>query len=87
MGEDQLEVLKRDIGLQVYKMRQENGYSRQDFAGMVGISLNSLASIENGDTMIKISTLFLITNTLSLSISSFFASIDQWVQVYACKER
>ncbi|MDV6039292.1 helix-turn-helix transcriptional regulator [Bacillus sp. SM-B1] len=76
MCKDQLEILKRDIGLEVYKIRQENGYSRQEFADMVGISLNSLASIENGDTMVKIGTLFQITNTLSLSMSSFFENIN-----------
>ena len=69
-------TLQEDIGLQIYKMREENGYSRQEFAEMVEISLNSLSSIENGKTLVKISTLFLITNTLSLSLSSFFASVE-----------
>lgn len=74
---DHFETLKEDIGLQIYKMREENGYSRQEFADMVDISLNSLSSIENGNTLVKISTLFVITNTLSLSLSSFFASVEE----------
>lgn len=76
MNKDQIDTLKKDIGLLIYKIRNENGYSRQEFAELVGISLNSLASIENGDTMVKINTLFQITNTLSLSLSSFFEKID-----------
>lgn len=74
---DHFETLKEDIGSQIYKMREENGYSRQEFADMVDISLNSLSSIENGKTLVKISTLFVITNTLSLSLSSFFASVEE----------
>ncbi|HDR7361518.1 TPA: helix-turn-helix transcriptional regulator [Bacillus toyonensis] len=74
---DHFETLKEDIGLQIYKMREENGYSRQEFADMVNISLNSLSSIENGNTLVKISTLFVITNTLSLSLTSFFASVEK----------
>lgn len=72
-----LENLKKEIGLQIYNLRMENGFSRQDFADMVGISLNSLSSIENGDSMIKISTLFVIVNTLSLPLSSFFSLIEK----------
>ena len=74
---DHFETLKKDIGSRIYKMREENGYSRQEFADMVDISLNSLSSIENGNTLVKISTLFVITNTLSLSLSSFFESVEE----------
>lgn len=77
LSKDHFGSLKEDIGLQIYKLREENGYSRQEFADMVGLSLNSLSSIENGNTLIKISTLLVITNTLSLSLSSFFASIEE----------
>jgi len=74
---DTLDSLKRDIGLRVYTLRMENGFSRQEFADMVGISLNSLSSIENGASMVKVSTLFIITNTLSLPLSSFFSSVEE----------
>lgn len=77
MDNNPLENLKNEIGLQIYNLRMENGFSRQDFADMVGISLNSLSSIENGDSMVKISTLFVIVNTLSLPLSSFFALIEK----------
>lgn len=77
MSNNPLENLKKEIGLQIYNLRMENGFSRQDFADMVGISLNSLSSIENGDSMVKISTLFVIVNTLSLPLSSFFALIEK----------
>lgn len=77
MINDPLMYLKKEIGLQIYNLRIENGFSRQEFADMVGISLNSLSSIENGDSMIKITTLFVITNTLSLPLSSFFALIEK----------
>ncbi|MDA1647682.1 helix-turn-helix domain-containing protein [Bacillus cereus group sp. MYBK163-2] len=74
---DHFETLKEDIGLQIYKMREENGYSRQEFADMVDISLNSLSSIENGNTLVKISTLYVITNTLSISLSYFFKLLEE----------
>lgn len=77
LSNNPLENLKKEIGLQIYNLRMENGFSRQDFADMVGISLNSLSSIENGDSMVKISTLFVIVNTLSLPLSSFFALIEK----------
>lgn len=76
MVNDTLENLKRDIGLRIYTLRMENGFSRQEFADNVGISLNSLSSIENGSTMVKISTLLTITNTLSISLSTFFQLIE-----------
>jgi len=38
--------IKQQIGNGIYELRNEEGYSRQEFADMAGISLNSLTSIE-----------------------------------------
>ncbi len=68
--------LKIKIGKGIYDLRNNEGFSRQEFADIAGISLNSLASIENGQSLIKIDTLQNLLDGLSLKISDFFISIN-----------
>lgn len=69
-------ILKHKIGNGVYKLRNNEGYSRQDFADMANISLNSLTSIENGKSLVKIDTLIEILSTLSIPLSDFFEDLE-----------
>ena len=68
--------LKQKIGNGIYKLRNEEGYSRQEFADMANISLNSLTSIENGKSLVKIDTLQEILSNVSIPMSRFFEEID-----------
>lgn len=71
-----MDDLKIKIGKGIYDLRNDEGFSRQEFADIAGISLNSLSSIENGQSLIKINTLQDLLNGLSLKISDFFTSIS-----------
>lgn len=71
-----MDDLKIKIGKGIYDLRNDEGFSRQEFADIAGISLNSLSSIENGQSLIKINTLQDLLNGLSLKISDFFISIS-----------
>ncbi len=71
-----MDDLKIKIGKGIYDLRNDEGFSRQEFADIAGISLNSLTSIENGQSLIKINTLQDLLNGLSLKISDFFTSIS-----------
>lgn len=69
--------LKQEIGIAIQKNRELNGFTRNDFLNYINISLNSLASIENGKSLVKIDTLVEITNALGISLSEFFESINR----------
>lgn len=68
--------LQQKIGRHIYELRNKEGFSREDFADLANISLNSLASIENGKSLVKLDTLQEILGVLSLSLNSFFADLS-----------
>lgn len=68
--------LKQKIGKGLYDLRNEEGYSRQEFSDMAEISLNSYSSIENGQSLIKLSNLNTLLTALSINMSQFFANIN-----------
>jgi len=71
-----VESLKSKIGIGIYQLRNEEGYSRQEFADMAGISLNSYSNIENGQSLIKLDTLQTLLDSLYLKMSDFFYKIE-----------
>ena len=71
-----MESLKSKIGIGIYQLRNEEGYSRQEFADMAGISLNSYSNIENGQSLIKLDTLQTLLDSLYLKMSDFFYKIE-----------
>lgn len=76
LKEENLKKLRVKVGLGIYNLRNEQGFSRQEFADMAEISLNSLSSIENGKSLIKIDTLQNLLNSLSIKLNDFFREIE-----------
>ncbi|WP_438297885.1 helix-turn-helix domain-containing protein [Sporosarcina sp. FA15] len=68
--------IKQIIGLCLFELRNEEGFSRVDFASQAGISLNAYSNIENGNSLIKLDTLEHLLATLSIPMSEFFGKID-----------
>ncbi|MEH7526702.1 helix-turn-helix transcriptional regulator [Bacillus sp. JJ1503] len=68
--------IKHVIGHCLYELRNNEGFSRNEFASLAGISLNAYSSIENGQSLIKLDTLDHLLTTLSIPMSEFFKQVD-----------
>lgn len=70
-------MLEQAIGLQIRRLRREHDLSIADLANAAGISLGMLSKIENGQISPSLTTLQAVASTLSVPISSLFASFDE----------
>ncbi|EOQ17204.1 MULTISPECIES: helix-turn-helix domain-containing protein [Bacteria] len=72
--------IKKFIALTLFDLRNDEGYNRENFAELAGISLNAYASIENGKSLIKIDTLHTLLSELSLPLSVFFRRVEAKIE-------
>ena len=53
--------------LRIRRAREEAGYTREQFAELVGVSVSYMAELERGRTGVSVKTLVVICNLLGLS--------------------
>ena len=53
--------------LRIRRAREDAGYTREQFAELVGVSVSYMAELERGRTGVSVKTLVVICNLLGLS--------------------
>jgi transcriptional regulator with XRE-family HTH domain len=74
MGE---EALARRYGELVRRLRQEKGYSQEEFAFRVGLHQTYVSSIERGERNVTIGTADRIARALDTTLSSMFSELER----------
>lgn len=69
-------LLAKDIGLLVRKLRAERGLSQEHFASQCGLHRTYVGLIERGQKNITVETTLKITSALELSLSQFFNLLE-----------
>ncbi len=69
------ENVERAIGRRIQKLRQEKGYTQQQFAEMVGLSTNYLSDIERGKSSPRLDKMVAIINALGCSADDVFSDV------------
>lgn len=60
------------ILVKIKRKREEKRYRREEIAEKLGIDLSTYTRIENGDSHLKVKTLFLIAQLLDIDIVALF---------------
>ena len=62
------------ILVKIRQKREEKRYRREEIAEKLGIDLSTYTRIENGDSHLKVKTLFLIAQLLDIDIVALFTN-------------
>ena len=63
------------VGKRIQKLRQQKGFTQQQFSEMVGISTNYLSDLERGVSSPRMDKLVAIINALGCSADEVFADV------------
>ena len=63
------------IGKRIQKLRQEKGYTQQQFAEKIHLSANYLSDIERGNSSARLDKLVTIINALECSADDVFTDV------------
>ena len=64
----------KKILVKIKRIREEKRYRREEIAEKLGIDLSTYTRIENGDSHLKVKTLFLIAQLLDIDIVALFTN-------------
>lgn len=65
--------IKKQLGVKIKKLRQNKGYSQEQFAEAIGIATRTLCGIETGKNFLTADTLERIITTLQITPEELFA--------------
>ena len=65
-------LIARNIGVTLKKLRVEKDLSMQQLATLAEIEKSQIYRIENGKVDVRISTLYLLAETLKVDVKEFF---------------
>ncbi len=71
------ETLARRFGELVRRLRQERGYSQEEFSFRVGLHQTYVSSVEQGERNVTIQTADRIARALVTTVSSMFSELEQ----------
>jgi transcriptional regulator with XRE-family HTH domain len=63
------------VGQRIRQLRQEQGFSQEDFAAEVGLDRSYMGGIERGERNIAILNLIRIAKTLGVEVGDLFPSV------------
>jgi transcriptional regulator with XRE-family HTH domain len=67
--------LMKAFGARVAAVRKSRGFTQQELAEHIGMSVVAIAYIETGKRWARLGTLMKISNTLKVDIADFFKNI------------
>ena len=70
------EIIQKQLGQRIQKLRKSKGYSQEKFAEAIGIATTSLSYIETGNGFLTSSTLEKISKTLEVEPYELFLFND-----------
>lgn len=65
-------LIARNIGVTLNKLRVDKNLSMQQLATLAEIEKSQIYRIENGKVDVRISTLYLLADTLKVDVTDFF---------------
>lgn len=71
------ETLARRFGELVRRLRQEKGYSQEEFAFRVGLHQTYVSSVERGERNVTIQTADRIAKALGTTLADLFAELER----------
>jgi transcriptional regulator with XRE-family HTH domain len=71
------ETLSERFGKLVRRLREENGYSQEDFAFRVGLHQTYVSSVERGERNVTIGTADRIARALGMTLSGLFSELER----------
>ena len=71
------ETLAREFGELVRHLRQEKGYSQEEFSFRVGLHQTYISSVERGERNVTIQTADRIAKALGTTLADLFGRLDQ----------
>ncbi len=74
IGGDGMEQMRKNLGVQLKKIRKQRGMSLDDIAKLTDVSKAQLAQMEKGDSNPTVSTIWKIADGLKISFSSLLQS-------------
>jgi transcriptional regulator with XRE-family HTH domain len=71
------EMLARRFGELVRRLRQERGYSQEEFSFRVGLHQTYISSVERGERNVTIQTADRIAKALGTKLSELFGELER----------
>ena len=71
------ETLARRFGELVRRLRQERGYSQEEFSFRVGLHQTYISSVERGERNVTIQTADRIAKALGTTLADLFEELEQ----------
>ena len=71
------EMLARRFGELVRRLRQERGYSQEEFSFRVGLHQTYISSVERGERNVTIQTADRIAKALGTTLADLFGELEQ----------
>lgn len=71
------ETLARRFGELVRRLRQEKGYSQEEFSFRVGLHQTYVSSVERGERNVTIQTADRIAKALGTTLADLFGALEQ----------
>ncbi len=71
------EMLARRFGELVRRLRQERGYSQEEFSFRVGLHQTYVSSVERGERNVTIQTADRIAKALGTTLADLFAQLER----------
>jgi transcriptional regulator with XRE-family HTH domain len=71
------EMLARRFGELVRRLRQERGYSQEEFSFRVGLHQTYISSVERGERNVTIQTADRIAKALGTKLSDLFGELER----------
>lgn len=81
MTPNDTDAISVDIGIRLRSLREAHGLSIRELARRSGLSANAISLIERGRTSPSVSTLYLLSETMEIPITTFFETKDQQAEI------
>ena len=70
-------TLTKKVGLEIRRLRNEQGLSQEDFAEECGLHRTYVGAVERGEKTVTVETAKRILNALGLSLGQFFQQMGE----------
>ena len=70
-----MKSILEELGNRIRELRTKKGWSQEAFADECGINRSHMGEVERGETNVTFSTLYHISQTLEVTVSSLFQGI------------
>ena len=71
------ETLAREFGELVRRLRQEQGYSQEEFSFRAGLHQTYVSSVERGERNVTIQTADRIARALDITLADLFGQLEE----------